>query len=155
MTDQVVIGNAIRWGNGGRYTIENISITDYSLSFDIVTNTNFGEYGFYDQLDIHYQLIIEDGDQEKVIDVMWTTLDITIRNAQRLTSVEWENYDEDGIYFEVGDQEPYYLLLTTAPSNARNNNISYLITDENGTVLENNSFIGVDDQVSENMLDFN
>lgn len=152
MTDQVVIGNAIRWGNGGRYTIENISITDYSLSFDIVTNTNFGEYSFYDQLDIHYQLIIEDGDQEKVIDVMWTTLDITIRNAQRLTSVEWENYDEDGIYFEVGDQEPYYLLLTTAPSNARNNNISYLITDENGTVLENNSFIGVDDQVSENML---
>ncbi len=152
MTDQVVIGNAIRWGNGGRYTIENISITDYSLSFDIVTNTNFGEYSFYDQLDIHYQLIIEDGDQEKVIDVMWATLDITIRNAQRLTSVEWENYDEDGIYFEVGDQEPYYLLLTTAPSNARNNNISYLITDENGTVLENNSFIGVDDQVSENML---
>ena len=152
MTDQVVIGNAIRWENGGRYTIENISITDYSLSFDIVTNTNFGEYSFYDQLDIHYQLIIEDGDQEKVIDVMWTTLDITIRNAQRLTSVEWENYDEDGIYFEVGDQEPYYLLLTTAPSNARNNNISYLITDENGTVLENDSFVGVDDEVSENML---
>lgn len=152
MTEQLVIGNAIRWENGGRYTIENISITDYSLSFDIVTNTNFGEYSFYDQLDIHYQLIIEDGEQEKVIDVMWTTLDITIRNAQRLTSVEWENYDEDGIYFEVGDQEPYYLLLTTAPSNARNNNISYLITDENGTVLENDSFVGVDDQVSENML---
>ena len=152
MSHKVVSGNSVSWTNG-RYSIENIVTTDSYITFDIVTISNFGSYSFYDELELHYQLNIVDGEGNKqTIDMMWTTINITIKNAQRLTEITWENSDEDGIYFEIGDREPYYIVLSTSPSNARNSNVSYLITDENGGVIDDNSFIGVDNQVSSNML---
>ncbi len=152
MTNKVTSGNVVSWTNG-RYAIENIVITDSYITFDIATISNYGSYSFYDELELHYQLIIVDSEgNEQTIDMLWTTINITIRNAQRLTEVTWENSDEDGIYFEVGNTEPYYIVLSTSPNNARNNNVSYLITDENGGVIDDSSFVGVDNQISSNML---
>ncbi len=152
MTNKVTSGNSVSWTNG-RYSIDNIVITDSYISFDIATISNFGSYSFYDELEIHYQLNLVDSEgNQQTLDMMWTTINITIRNAQRLTEVTWENNNEDGIYFEVGDREPYYIVLSTSPTNARNTNVSYLITDENGGVIDDSSFVGIDNQISSNML---
>ena len=134
--------NSVAW-DYGRYTIENITITDSQLRFTISTISNYEDFTFFDELEVHYQLLIDGEDGQEVLDVMWTTINITIRNAERVSSINWENSDEDGIYFEVGDDEPYYLILTTAPQSARNSNITYLITDDNGDVIDNDTFVNV------------
>ena len=134
--------NSVVW-DYGRYTIENITITDSQLRFTISTISNYEDFTFFDELEVHYQLLIDGEDGQEVLDVMWTTINITIRNAERVSSINWENSDEDGIYFEVGDDEPYYLILTTAPQSARNSNITYLITDDNGDIIDNDTFVNV------------
>ncbi len=152
MTNKYETENSVSWENG-RYSIDKITITDSFIRFDIVTNSNFGSFSFFDELEVHYQLLLdgEDGETE-VLDVIWTTINITIRNAQRVTSLNWENNDDDGIYFEIGDRDPYYIVLSSSPTTARNNNVTYLVTDENGTVLDNDSFISVDNEVSSSMV---
>ena len=152
MTNKYETENSVSWENG-RYSIDNITITDSFIRFDIVTNSNFGSFSFFDELEVHYQLLLdgEDGETE-VLDVIWTTINITIRNAQRVTSLNWENNDDDGIYFEIGDRDPYYIVLSSSPTTARNSNVTYLVTDENGTVLDNDSFISVDNEVSSSMV---
>lgn len=148
MGKQTKTEDTITWENG-RYLIENVTITDSYLRFTIVTISNYGVYSFFDSLEIHYQLIVDGEDGQEVMDIMWTTIDITIRNAQRITSLIWENSDEDGIYFEVNRDglysrnEPYYIVLTSSPTNARNTNIAHVITDQNGTVIDNGTFINV------------
>ena len=152
MTNKYETENSVSWENG-RYSIDNITITDSFIRFDIVTNSNFGSFSFFDELEVHYQLLLdgEDGETE-VLDVIWTTLNITIRNAQRVTSLIWENSDDDGIYFEIGERDPYYIVLSSSPTTARNSNVTYLVTDEDGTVLDNDSFISVDNEVSSSMV---
>lgn len=154
MTDKYVSDNGVTWQNG-RYSIDKITITDSYMTFDIVTNSNFGAFSFYDELEVHYQLYIEGEDGTQVMDIVWTTINITIRNAERVTNLTWENSDDDGIYFELGNREPYYLVLSSSPVSARNSNISYLITDENGGVIDNNTFVSVDNQISSNTLGIN
>lgn len=154
MTGKFVSDNGVTWQNG-RYSIDKITITDSYMTFDIVTNSNFGAFSFYDELEVHYQLYIEGEDGTQVMDIVWTTINITIRNAERVTNLTWENSDDDGIYFELGDREPYYLVLSSSPVSARNSNISYLITDENGGVIDNNTFVSVDNQISSNTLGIN
>lgn len=154
MTGKFVSDNGVTWQNG-RYSIDNITITDSYMTFDIVTNSNFGAFSFYDELEVHYQLYIEGENGTQVMDIVWTTINITIRNAERVTNLTWENGDDDGIYFELGDREPYYLVLSSSPVSARNSNISYLITDDNGGVIDNNTFVSVDNQISSNTLGIN
>ena len=154
MTDKYVSDNGVTWQNG-RYSIDKITITDSYMTFDIVTNSNFGAFSFYDELEVHYQLYIEGENGTQVMDIVWTTINITIRNAERVTNLTWENSDDDGIYFELGDREPYYLVLSSSPVSARNSNISYLITDDNGGVIDNNTFVSVDNQISSNTLGIN
>ena len=154
MTGKFVSDNGVTWQNG-RYSIDNITITDSYMTFDIVTNSNFGAFSFYDELEVHYQLYIEGENGTQVMDIVWTTINITIRNAERVTNLTWENSDDDGIYFELGDREPYYLVLSSSPVSARNSNISYLITDDNGGVIDNNTFVSVDNQISSNTLGIN
>lgn len=143
MGEQTVSGNSVSWENG-RYAIEDIIITDSYIRFTIVTISNYGVYSFFDELEVHYQLLVDTEDGQEIMDMMWTTLNLTIRNAQRVTSLTWDNYDEDGIYLEVGDSEPYYLILSSSPTNARNTNVAYVITDQNGNVVDNDTFVGVD-----------
>ena len=152
MKNKYVTKNSVSWEDG-RYTIDNITITDSFIRFDIETISNFGSFSFFDELEVHYQLIIENQEGEsEILNVIWTTINITIRNAQRVTNLVWENSDDDGIYFEVGQREPYYLVLSSAPSTARNNNVAYLVTDDAGNVLNDGSFVSVDDTISSNMI---
>ncbi len=152
MKNKYVTENSVSWEDG-RYTIDNITITDSFIRFDIETISNFGSFSFFDELEVHYQLIIENQEGEsEILNVIWTTINITIRNAQRVTNLVWENSDDDGIYFEVGQREPYYLVLSSAPSTARNNNVAYLVTDDAGNVLNDGSFVSVDDTISSNMI---
>lgn len=152
MKNKYVTENSVSWEDG-RYTIDNITTTDSFIRFDIETISNFGSFSFFDELEVHYQLIIENQEGEsEILNVIWTTINITIRNAQRVTNLVWENSDDDGIYFEVGQREPYYLVLSSAPSTARNNNVAYLVTDDAGNVLNDGSFVSIDDTISSNMI---
>lgn len=149
MGEQTISGNSITWENG-RYSITNISINSNSISFDVVALTTMSDHAFYDDLLVHYVLKNDSG---KVVTDIYTPISITIKNAQRIESVIWENSDEDGIYFEVGTSEPYYMLLQTSPTNAKNNNMSYIITDDNGGVITN--FVSVSSDYSANTLAVN
>lgn len=149
MGEQTISGRSITWENG-RYSITNISINSNSISFDVEALTTMSDHAFYDDLLVHYVLKNDSG---KVVTDIYTPISITIKNAQRIESVIWENSDEDGIYFEVGTSEPYYMLLQTSPTNAKNNNMSYIITDDNGGVITN--FVSVSSDYSANTLAVN
>ncbi len=156
MGEPTLSGNSLTWSvtwENGRYMITDIAITGSSISFYIETLTNFGEYNFSDTLEIHYQLSLLSENGETITrDVMWTVIDIYIRNAQRVETLNWEGSDSDGIYFEIGSQEPYYMLLSTSPTNARNSNVAYVITGEDNTAIEDGSFVGIDNNISQNIL---
>lgn len=149
MGEQTISGNSITWENG-RYSITNISRTSNSLSFDVVALTTMSDHAFYDDLLVHYILKNEAG---KVVTDIYTPISITIKNAQRIESVIWENSDDDGIYFEVGTKDPYYMLLQTSPTNAKNNNMAYIVTDENGGYTTD--FVSVSSNYSANTLAVN
>lgn len=149
MGEQTISGNSITWENG-RYSITNISRTSNSLSFDVAALTTMSDHAFYDDLVVHYILKNEAG---KVVTDIYTPISITIKNAQRIESVIWENSDDDGIYFEVGTKDPYYMLLQTSPTNAKNNNMAYIVTDENGGYTTD--FVSVSSNYSANTLAVN
>ena len=149
MGEQTISGNSITWENG-RYSITNISRTSNSLSFDVVALTTMSDHAFYDDLLVHYILKNEAGE---VVTDIYTPISITIKNAQRIESVIWENSDDDGIYFEVGTKDPYYMLLQTSPTNAKNNNMAYIVTDENGGYTTD--FVSVSSNYSANTLAVN
>ena len=146
-------GNSITWENG-RYLIENIIINDYSLSFDIVSSSLKGQSSFSDILEIHYKLSVIDSTGTPVFkDVMWTNLSINIKNAQRVESLKWEAKDDEGLYFEIGDTNPQFIVLSSSPTNTRNSNISYLITQEDGTVdYTNTALVTVGDYIDQNRI---
>lgn len=156
MGNASVSGNSVTWENG-RYAIENIIINDYSISFDIVSSSLQGASSFSDSLQVHYKLeVLSSSGQITERDVMWTNISINIVNAQRIESLKWEGEDEEGIYFEIGDSEAQYILLSSAPSNAQNNNISYLITNEDGTVdYTNTAIVSVGNYINQNRLSLN
>lgn len=146
-------GNSITWENG-RYLIENIIVNDYSLSFDIVSSSLKEQSSFSDILEIHYKLSVIDSTGTPVFkDVMWTNLSINIKNAQRVESLKWEAKDDEGLYFEIGDTNPQFIVLSSSPTNARNSNISYLITQEDGTVdYTNTALVTVGDYIDQNRI---
>lgn len=156
MGNASVSGNSVTWENG-RYAIENIIINDYSISFDIVSSSLQGASSFSDSLQVHYKLeVLSSLGQITERDVMWTNISINIVNAQRIESLKWEGEDEEGIYFEIGDSEAQYIMLSSAPSNAQNNNISYLITNEDGTVdYTNTAIVSVGNYINQNRLSLN
>ena len=156
MGNASVSGNSVTWENG-RYAIENIIINDYSISFDIVSSSLQGASSFSDSLQVHYKLeVLSSSGQITERDVMWTNISINIVNAQRIESLKWEGEDEEGIYFEIGDSEAQYIMLSSAPSNAQNNNISYLITNEDGTVdYTNTAIVSVGNYINQNRLSLN
>lgn len=149
MGQSSIIGNTIKWENG-RYLIENISINNSSISFDIVGLNTFGEGAFYDDLEIHYVIQVQTNEGLQDIDCFWSTLKISVKNAQRIESVEWDNFDEDGIYFEVGSSEIQYLTFKTSPTNARNNHLIYVVTDD--TDNSTTTFIDVDSEIRDDAV---
>ncbi len=133
----------------GYYSLSNIAVTGDGISFTILANSTFTENIFRDTLEVHY--IVSDNGRE--VYEIFTTIDIVIRNAQRIESLAWENYDKDGLYFEVGDVNPKYMILSTAPANAKNNTIAYVITDESGNVTS--TFLSISDAISSSTLSVN
>lgn len=142
-------GYTVTWADG-RYSLSNVAVTSDGISFNIEVVSTFGELAFYDTLDIHY--VLRNSNNHKVYDI-YLPISISIKNAQRVESLKWKNSDEDGLYYEVGDTSPQYILLETLPSNARNDSVNYIITDAEGGVL--NSFVSVSDEISSNVLAIN
>lgn len=142
-------GSTVAWERG-RYTLSNIVITSSGISFTISALHTYGDYIFADTLDLNY--IVYNADEEKVYDI-GISIKITIKNAQRIESVVWENYDSDGIYFEVGDTNPQYLLFKTNPTNSKNKSMAYVLTDKDG--VADDSFVEVSDAVSSEILSVN
>ncbi len=138
----------ITWENG-RYSVEQISISQEEISFNIVSISNFDSHIFTDTLFVHYVIYDDNGD--KLYDIS-EFINITIRNAQRIESLKLKNYDADGLYFEVNDTSAQYLLLESNPTNSRNKNIAHILTDENGNLR---SFVNVSDSISANTLAIN
>lgn len=142
-------GSTVSWANG-RYTVSNITLTNEGITFTISALHTFGEYIFTDTLDVHY--IIKKANEEKVYDIS-TSIKITINNAQRIESVTWDNYDADGLYFEIGENNPQYMVFKTTPSNAKNKNMAYVITDKEGS--SGQTFVQVSNAVSSGTLSVN
>lgn len=156
MGNASISGNSVTWENG-RYAIESIVINDYSISFDIVSASLQGQPRFSDTLQVHYKLeVLSSSGQITERDIMWTNISINISNAQRIESLTWEGEDEEGIYFEIGDSQPQFILLSTSPSNVQNGNISYIITKEDGTVdYTNTAIVSVGNYISQNRISLN
>ena len=140
---------SITWENG-RYTIENIVITTTGISFNIIALNTMGQGSFSDELEVHYRLAV-DTDQGIINrDCFWTTISISIVDAQRVESVSWDNASDDGVYFEVGSDEIQYLTFKTTPTNARNNSLMYVITDEDNNA--STLLLNVDSEIREDAV---
>ncbi len=139
----------ITWTDG-RYSISNISITGEGITFNILALDTFGDDMFTDTLSIHYT--VKDSSGKKIYDI-FTSISIVIRNAQRVEKITWKSFREDGLYFEVGDLEPQYVLLDVAPTNARNTNIAYIIQSQGAGT--SNTFVDVSATVSSTTLAIN
>ncbi len=140
---------SITWKNG-RYTIENIVITSTGISFNIIALNTMGQGSFSDELEVHYRLAV-DTDQGIINrDCFWTTISISIVDAQRVESVSWDNASDDGVYFEVGSEETQYLTFKTTPTNARNNSLMYVITDEDNNA--STLLLNVDSEIREDAV---
>ena len=148
-------GKNLSW-EFGRYTVSNINLTDEGITFTIAALHTYGEYLFADTLDIHY--VIYNQEDEKVYDIS-SSIKITINNAQRIEELIWENSDEDGLYFEVGNKSFQYMVFKTTPTNSKNKSIAYVLTDEDGVAQTNENgnqtFVNVADTVSSNILSVN
>lgn len=154
MGDMKVSGDTVTWSNGC-YSISGIKITEEGITFTIeaLSISKYEDTIFTDSLNVHY--VIRDGksDTSKKIYDIYTPIDIVIKNAQRIENLKWKNYDDEGLYFEVGDDQPQYLLLETSPNSARNKSVAYIITDQNNST--NSKFVSVSDAVSSNILSIN
>ena len=140
---------SITWENG-RYSVEKIVITSTGLSFNIVALNTMGQGSFYDELEVHYVLMIDSDSGLVKYDRLHLTLNITITDAQRVESVSWDNASDDGVYFEVGSEEIQYLTFKTTPTNARNNNLMYVITDEDNNA--SSLLLNVDSEIREDAV---
>ena len=139
----------ITWENG-RYTIENIMITSTGISFNIIALNTMGQGSFSDELEVHYRLAVDTNQGIINRDCFWTTISISIVDAQRVESVSWDNASDDGVYFEVGSEESQYLTFKTTPTNARNNSLMYVITDEDNNA--STLLLNVDSEIREDAV---
>ena len=142
-------GYTVTWQNG-RYSLSNVVVTNDGISFNIEVVGTFGELAFYDTLDVHY--VLRNDSDEKVYDI-YTPITITIKNAQRVESLIWKNMNEEGLYFEKDDTSPQYIMVEALPSNARNVDISFVRTEEDGKFIDRDEkFVSIDDQVATGVL---
>lgn len=147
-----VTGNTVTWTDG-RYSLSNVAVTGDGISFNIEVVGTFGEPAFYDTLDVHY--VIRNDADNKVYDI-YLPINLTIKNAQRVESLKWKNADEEGLYFEIGDLSPQYLMMETLPTNAKNSDIHYIRTNGDGTFIDRNTkFVSVNDEIATNVLAIN
>ena len=132
------------------YSIDNKVVSSTGLSFTITALSTNGYNLLKDVITVTYS--IKKGEQT-VLSIP-TSIALTIKNAQRIESVEWINYDEEGLYYEVeptgtvgatGTNASQFIILQTSPTNANNDKMRVVVTDDKGEestfVYRNNNII--------------
>ena len=125
--------------NNKYFKVENKKVGENYIEFDVVALTTGDNAIFNGNLEMHYKVFAE---EETIIDI-WTTLNVTILNAQRVENVTWMNEKTDGLEFNVGDTSGQYLVFDVTPTNAKNNGLKYLPVDKDGNAQTENSFINI------------
>jgi len=122
------------------YAIDNLIIGKTGIQFTINGLSTQGYAQVSDVVNVVYS-IKKDG---KAVYSMLCTIPLTIKSADRIHSLAWLNSDENGLYFEAnatGTDKTQYLIFETSPTNARNNDIRVVITDEGGNNAERENFV--------------
>lgn len=114
---------------GGIYKLENINLSSSKsyLSFTIKGLKLDGQALFNDTLKIGYNY--SDNDKNAVL-ALETTINVSILNADRIEKVYLESHNTtDGIYFEIGDASQEIIVTSTSPTNAKNKNLTFFVTN--------------------------
>lgn len=134
--NEVIEGtNNINWTNGNYYSLSNIIVNGKTMTFTLVGNTTLGEPEFNDNLIIEYEYR---NIFRRIV------LDIRVVNADRIERVEWVNQSEEGLYFELNSlvNRSAVLVMSTSPSNAKDQSLSYFVTDRVGNPA---NFVRIDE----------
>lgn len=122
----------ISWQNGN-FTISNVNIYDTYMTFEVNGLTTNGNNEITDFLRISY--VIPDADNEgRYLFRLDNVLTVNVMNADRVEYVNWLSYREDGIYYELTDitHENIVLVMQTSPTNAKNSNLRFYLTNSMG-----------------------
>lgn len=133
------------------FKVENVHIgyeKDY-IQFDIVALTTGGNSSLAGGIELHYQVARLEGTR-KIIDI-YTTIKLTILNAQRVEKVVWKNEREGGLEYNLGDSSNQYLVFDVTPTNAKNNELRYLPVDQDGNAQSSQSFVKIS-EISNNQI---
>lgn len=122
----------ISWQNGN-FTISNVNIYDTYMTFEVNGLTTNGNDEITDFLRISY--VIPDANNEgRYLFRLDNVLTVNVMNADRVEYVNWLSYREDGIYYELTDitHENIVLVMQTSPTNAKNSNLRFYLTNSMG-----------------------
>jgi hypothetical protein len=128
-------GDSINFGN---FSIDNITIFDSYMSFVVRGISTNGQTAFNKNLSIAY--VYKDENKNAYI-ALENSIDITVKNADRIERVTWESFNEDGIYFDLSDNGDNSQIIVTSvsPTNARNKDLKFIAVNETGNI--DNSFV--------------
>lgn len=128
-------GDSINFGN---FSIDNITIFDSYMSFVVRGISTNGQTAFNKNLSIAY--VYKDENKNAYI-ALENSIDITVKNADRIERVTWESFNEDGIYFDLSDNGDNSQIIVTSvsPTNARNKDLKFIAVNESGNI--DNSFV--------------
>ena len=122
------------------YSIDNLNVTSEGISFTITALSTKAEYQRSDVLNVVYS-IEKDG---KIVYQLMASVSLTIKNAQRVTSLACVNDDEYGIYFDIrttGSDRSQYLVFQTSPIEVKDSSLRVVITDMDGDEAESQTFV--------------
>ncbi len=124
--------------NFGNFSIDNITIFDSYMSFVVRGISTNGQTAFNKNLSIAY--VYKDENKNAYI-ALENSIDITVKNADRIERVTWESFNEDGIYFDLSDNGDNSQIIVTSvsPTNARNKDLKFIAVNESGNI--DNSFV--------------
>ncbi len=129
--------NMVVW-EANNYSLSNVSIDGKRMTFTVIGNTTNGDSIFKDVLNIEYYLRrdLEDENSKVLLYRKVASINIEVKNADRVESIEWNNSTEDGLYFEVtegaNDSQTAVIVTTVSPTNAKDLSLEYIVTNEEG-----------------------
>ncbi len=123
---KIVGNNSVEFDNG-LLSLSHIILSDTSISFTVNALSTLGQQSVTSYLTVSYH-------NDELKDNIYRSCVVTVRiiNADRVEKVTWENYQTQGLYFEVGEETPQILVFSTLPNNVKNYQLTYIPTDING-----------------------
>lgn len=128
--DNQIIENYL--STDGSYRIESIQIYSSYMTFVVrgmTTNKN-ASLESYLTLGYHYS------DQDKNASVnLEKNIHISVMNADRIEKLSWDNAKDNGVYFEAsldGLSSSVALAISSTPTKARNHDLYFFLTDDEG-----------------------